>query len=188
MNLLRYFLHEDARNRTNRATETTKFLEQEVKKLQTELASIDDKLIRSREQSPEPYPDWVSSSGVRSQVCGVFAVPSRGARLKALIEALEKEGGQWVQASPAPVGGYNQPLDPLVLQRMSVQTNLSRLLRNLQRHVGAKALNETSSPSVWKFLNRPFPHKGLIKPNRPKLLAIGVICRCCSWFCRDICG
>ena len=50
--LITLFLSEDARNRTNRATETTKFLAQEVGKLQAELASIDEKLIDSRQQAP----------------------------------------------------------------------------------------------------------------------------------------
>ena len=50
--LITLFLSEDARNRTNRATETTKFLAQEVDKLQAELASIDEKLIESRRQAP----------------------------------------------------------------------------------------------------------------------------------------
>src|SRR5262245_39600242 len=42
--LVTLFLNEDARNRTNRAMETTKFLAREVQRLETELASIDTKM------------------------------------------------------------------------------------------------------------------------------------------------
>ena len=47
--LITLLLNEDARNRTTRATETTKFLEQEAQKLQIELASIDAKILQIRE-------------------------------------------------------------------------------------------------------------------------------------------
>ena len=50
--LITLFLNEDARNRTNRATETTKFLSQEVDKLRTELASIDARLLQMKVQLP----------------------------------------------------------------------------------------------------------------------------------------
>src|SRR5262245_13869984 len=49
--LITLFLNEDARNRTNRAMETTKFLAREVQRLETDLGSIDAKILElKREQ------------------------------------------------------------------------------------------------------------------------------------------
>ena len=80
--LITLFLSEDARNRTNRATETTKFLAQEVDKLQAELASIDEKLIDSRRQAPVvegALPQLTLLKAELAQKSAVYsAVASRG--------------------------------------------------------------------------------------------------------------
>jgi uncharacterized protein involved in exopolysaccharide biosynthesis len=171
--LITLFLTEDARNRTNRATETTKFLEQEVKKLQSELASIDDKLIRSRELTPGTVPQLALLKLEYTAKSAVFS-PSHPEvrRLKAQIEALEKEGGEWVQASPAPVGGYNQLLDPLVLQRISVQSNLESTSQKLAAARRGESLERDQFSERLEVLEQAIPPQRPIKPNRPKLLAL----------------
>jgi uncharacterized protein involved in exopolysaccharide biosynthesis len=174
--LITLFLTEDARNRTNRASETTKFLEQEVKKLQSELASIDDKLIRSRELTPGTVPQLALLKLEYTAKSAVFS-PSHPEvrRLKAQIEALEKEGkegGEWVQASPAPVGGYNQLLDPLVLQRISVQSNLESTSQKLAAARRGESLERDQFSERLEVLEQAIPPQRPIKPNRPKLLAL----------------
>ena len=77
--LITLFLNEDARNRTNRATETTKFLPQEVEKLKTELAATDEKLLESRRQMPEgalPH-NYSTQVGARAKTGVYFGVASR---------------------------------------------------------------------------------------------------------------
>jgi capsular polysaccharide biosynthesis protein len=171
--LITLFLTEDARNRTNRATETTKFLEQEVKKLQSELASIDEKLIRSREQTPGTVPQLGLLKLEYSAKSAVFS-PSHPEvrRLKAQIEALEKEGGEWAQGSPAPVGGYGQLLDPLVLQRMSVQSNLESTSQKLAAARRGESLERDQFSERLEVLEQAIPPQRPIRPNRPKLLAL----------------
>jgi len=171
--LITLFLTEDARNRTNRATETTKFLEQEVKKLQSELASIDEKLIRSREQTPGTVPQLGLLKLEYSAKSAVFS-PSHPEvrRLKAQIEALEKEGGEWAQAAPAPVGGYGQLLDPLVLQRMSVQSNLESTSQKLAAARRGESLERDQFSERLEVLEQAIPPQRPIRPNRPKLLAL----------------
>src|SRR5262249_41091823 len=48
--LITLFLDEDARNRTNRAMETTKFLAREVQRLESELGSIEAKIVELKRQ------------------------------------------------------------------------------------------------------------------------------------------
>src|SRR5262249_34333263 len=142
----------DARNRTNRATETTKFLAQEVDKLQTELASIDAKLIETRRQAPVAegaLPQLTLLKAELAQKSAVYsATHPEVKRLKAQIEALEKApvagaqapatlGGdatnQLLAQAPTTLGGAaaNQPLGMLMLQRMSVQQNLETTSQKL---------------------------------------------------------
>src|ERR1051325_6612854 len=52
--LLTLFLNEDARNRTNRAMETTRFLAREVQKIEADLKVIDDKLAEAQKQGNAP--------------------------------------------------------------------------------------------------------------------------------------
>ena len=78
--LLTLVLNEDARNRTNRAAETTKFLEQETKRLQGVVASIEAKITEVTLKALDPDSDALTANqttargacegkvGARSQV------------------------------------------------------------------------------------------------------------------------
>jgi len=107
--LITLFLAEDARNRTSRATETTKFLGQEVDKLQAELASIDQKIIESRQQlagTPVIEGTLPQLTMLKMELAQKAAVFSQShpeiKRLKAAIDALEKEPATVAQAPAAP--------------------------------------------------------------------------------------
>src|SRR5262249_16800177 len=135
--LITLFLAEDARNRTSRASETTKFLAQEVEKLQAELAALDQKILESRRQMPlEATLPQLSS--LKAELAAKSAVYSSShpeiKRLKAQIEAVEKAPITAVQTSvPNTIGNLvvGQMLDPLLLQRVSVQTNLENTNQKL---------------------------------------------------------
>ena len=51
--LMTLFLNEDARNRTNRAMETTRFLAREAQRLEAELAAIEAKDCRGYKAVPQ---------------------------------------------------------------------------------------------------------------------------------------
>src|SRR5262245_32525947 len=99
--LVTLFLNEDARNRTNRAMETTKFLAREVQKLEADLAAIDAKIIETRRQqrasaAVEPAAAQMPQLAMlRAELASKGTVYSKShpelKRLRAQIEALEKE-------------------------------------------------------------------------------------------------
>ena len=184
--LITLFLAEDARNRTNRATETTRFLEQEMKKLQVELATIDEKLIRSRGQVSGGASQLAILKSEYAQKSAVFSQSHPEVkRLKAQIEALEKEGGSSVQAAPAPapVTGYNaQILDPLVLQRMGVQANLESTSQKLSAARRGESLERDQFSERLEVLEQAVHPQRPIKPNRPKLLALALFAAAAAGF------
>ena len=175
--LITLFLSEDARNRTNRATETTKFLAQEVNKLQAELASLDEKLIESRRQAPVMEGALPQLTLLKAELAQKSAVYSQShpevKRLKAQIEALEKAPVAVAQA-PATVGGYaeNQPLGMVMLQRMSVQQNLETTSQKLAAARRGENLERDQFSERLEVLEQAVPPQRPIKPKRPQLIAL----------------
>src|SRR3974390_1478709 len=125
--LITLFLDEDARNRTNRATETTKFLAQELEKLKAELAAIDAKILQSYHEPQEitrqtTLPELMN---LKAELASKLAIYSDShpdvRRLKAQIAALEKVTVPvTTQAATAGLNNSNNKiLDPLLLQRLT---------------------------------------------------------------------
>src|SRR6185312_113830 len=176
--LITLFLNEDARNRTNRATETTKFLSQEVDKLRTELASIDARLLQMKVQLPGgPLPLLTSLKAEYAQKSAVYSQSHPDMkRLKAQIDALEKE------PAPATQGvntlgqiATNQLLDPLVLQRISVQQNLETTSQKLAAARRGESLERDQFSERLEVLEQAVPPQKPIKPNRPKMIALAFV-------------
>src|SRR5262245_14872853 len=151
--LITLFLNEDARNRTNRAMETTKFLAREVQRLESDLGSIDAKILElKREQRSnaqrsnaqrsnavlQPDQDQLPQLAVlKAELAQKSAVYSKAhpevKRLNAQIQALEK-----MKLPPPPVTTAvkevqvdNDALDALQTQRTSIQTNLESATQKL---------------------------------------------------------
>jgi uncharacterized protein involved in exopolysaccharide biosynthesis len=179
--LITLFLSEDARNRTNRATETTKFLAQEVDKLQAELASIDEKLIDSRRQTPLAEGTLPQLTLLKAELAQKSAIYSEThpevKRLKAQIEALEKAPISVAQApaqAPNTLGGYsmNQPLGMLMVQRMGVQQNLETTSQKLAAARRGENLERDQFSERLEVLEQAVPPQRPIKPKRPQLIAL----------------
>jgi len=176
--LITLFLNEDARNRTNRATETTKFLSQEVDKLRTELASIDARLLQMKVQMPGgALPLLTSLKAEYAQKSAVFSQSHPDMkRLKAQIEALENEPVPATQG-PATLGAIatNQLLDPIVLQRISVQQNLETTSQKLAAARRGESLERDQFSERLEVLEQAVPPQKPIKPNRPKMIGLAFI-------------
>lgn len=180
--LITLFLNEDARNRTARATETTKFLEQEVQKLQTDLAAIDVKLLESRKQEPAGETTLPQLTALKMELAQKTAVYSPShpevKRLKAAIEALEKVTVPAAppQAASATRGNLtNEPLDPLWLQRMGVQQNLETTAQKLAAARRGESLERDQFAERLEVLEQAVPPQKPLKPNRPKIIAFAFL-------------
>ena len=168
--LMTLFLNEDARNRTNRATETTKFLAQEVDKLKAELAAADDKILESRREGTLPQLTVLKME--LAQKLGIYSESHPEVkRLKGQIESLEKSPLAVAQA-PA-LGGIaaNQFLDPLLLQRMSIQTNLENTSQKLAAARRGENLERDQFSERLEVLEQAVPPQTPTQPNRRKLTA-----------------
>lgn len=175
--LITLFLTEDARNRTSRATETTKFLAQEVNKLQAELAAIDEKFMESRRKLPVFEGTLPQLTLLKAELAQKSAVYSQShpeiKRLKAQIEALEKSPSAVAQA-PTTLGGYaaNQPLDLLMLQRLGVQQNLEMTSQKLAAARRGENLERDQFSERLEVLEQAVMPQRPIKPKRPQLIAL----------------
>jgi uncharacterized protein involved in exopolysaccharide biosynthesis len=174
--LITLFLNEDARNRTNRATETTRFLEQEVSKLQVELAAIDEKMLAARRDAPLLTQESAipQLSALKAELAAKAAVFSQShpevRRLKAQIEALEKEPPTVTKIPATTQTSGNQLLDPILLQRLSVQANLESTSQKLAAARRGENLERDQFSERLEVLEQAIPPQKPIKPNRFKLI------------------
>jgi len=176
--LITLFLNEDARNRTSRATETTKFLEQESQKLQVELASIDAQILASRKQAPETtLPQLTILKAELAQKSAVYSASHPDVkRLKAQIEALEKVTVPLTQIPATTQGNTTgQALDPILLQRMGIQQNLENTNQKLAAARRGENLERDQFSERLEVLEQATPPQRPIKPNRPKVIAFSFL-------------
>ena len=185
--LITLFLNEDARNRTARATETTRFLTQEVEKLQVELASIDERIIKSRREPVAVETTLPQLTMLKLELAQKSAIFSQShpevKRIKAQIEALEKEPMPLTQA-PATAGiGTNTLLpDPIILQRMSVQQNLEATSQKLAAARRGENLERDQFAERLEVLEQAVSPTKPIEPNRRKLFSFAFLAALMSGF------
>lgn len=186
--LITLFLNEDARNRTARATETTKFLQQEVQKLQSDLTSIDAKILASNKQvsaAPEvTLPQLTALKADLAQKTAIYS-PSHPEvkRLKAAIAALEKVTVPAAQPAAATRGfSTNEPLDPLWLQRMGIQQNLETTAQKLAAAQRGESLERDQFAERLEVLEQAVSPQKPVKPNRPKIIALAFLAALAAGF------
>ena len=177
-------LSEDARNRTNRAAETTKFLEQEVKRLQGVLASTQAQVAAAALKPVDPVKevpaqlktqraeltrlkmDLVEKASIYSE-----AHPQVKA-LKKRIAALEKIVSQEPDQVQASAVETDNGLEVLKQQLTSAETNLDEANHKLSAARLGESLERNQQSERLQVLEQPVVPQKPIKPNRPKLFAL----------------
>jgi uncharacterized protein involved in exopolysaccharide biosynthesis len=185
--LLTLFLNEDARNRTNRAMETTKFLAREAQRLEGELGSVEAKiseLKRQRRSNPmlEPVAGQLPQLAMlKAEFAQKSAVYSKThpelKRLKVQIEALEKMNLPAATPASTPAAGPtvqvdNDSLDALLTQRTSIQKNLESAAQKLSAARLGENLERDQFSERLEILEQAIVPQKPIKPNRPKILGL----------------
>jgi uncharacterized protein involved in exopolysaccharide biosynthesis len=179
--LLTLFLDLDARNRTNRATETTKFLAQEVEKLKVELAAIDARILQSYHQPQETTRETTLPElmNLKAELAAKSAIYSDShpdvKRLKAQIAALEKVTIPVTTQAATLNNSTNTMLDPLLLQRLSVQQNLANTSEKLASAQRGENLERDQFSERLQIIEQATPPQKPIKPNRPKIIALAFV-------------
>jgi protein tyrosine kinase modulator len=189
--LMTLFLNEDARNRTNRAMETTKFIAREVQKLEAELAAVDGKILELKKQerasqveTPSPQTTLPQLAMLRAEYAQKSAVFSKShpelKRLKGIIDALEKERVSMSAPSPSTASAnlntaVKDALDPLQEQRASIQKNLEGASQKLAAARLGENLERDQFSERLEVLEQAVVPQKPIKPNRPKIIALAFL-------------
>jgi uncharacterized protein involved in exopolysaccharide biosynthesis len=189
--LITLFLNEDARNRTNRAMETTKFLAREVQRLEGDLAAIDAKIADFKRKyvalgplplSDQTLPQLAVLKAELAQKSGVYSKAHPDVlRLKRQIAAIEQmtmPSAATATATAAAAAGSpidKDALDALQAQRTSIQKNLETAADKLSAaQLGEKLERDQFAERLQVLEQAVMPQKP-IKPNRGKILALALL-------------
>jgi uncharacterized protein involved in exopolysaccharide biosynthesis len=177
--LVTRILNEDLRDRTSRATDTTKFLAREVQKLQADNAAIDAKIamaklsqVKSGSNSPDqPATQLAQLKLELAQKSALYSDRHPVMQsLKRQIEALGKIVVQPVQTGPDALA----PLDELETQQESIQKNLEAASARLAAARLGETLEKDQQSEKLEVIEQPTAPQEPIRPNRPKIAGIAL--------------
>ena len=170
--LVTRILNEDIKDRTSRASDTTKFLGREVERLKAESAAIEAKMAQAKQGALTPSStgatdplaqlkaDYVQKSAIYSEKHPIMKA------LKRQIDVAEK------MARPASGGG---DVDSLQAQQDAIQKNLEAATAKYSAAQLGEALEKNQQSEKLEVLEQPTVPQEPIKPNRPKLLAMSFL-------------
>jgi uncharacterized protein involved in exopolysaccharide biosynthesis len=180
--LVTRILNEDLRDRTSRATDTTKFLAREVQKLQADSASIDAKIEQAKAAQLRPNSPTSADqpatqlAQLRAELVQKSALysdkhPTMQA-LKRQIAAMEKAVTLPVpQAGPDVAAG----LEALETQQTSIQKNLEVASAKLAAARQGETLERDQQSEKLEVIEQPTLPQEPIRPNRPKLAGLSLL-------------
>jgi uncharacterized protein involved in exopolysaccharide biosynthesis len=172
--LMTRILSEDLRDRTSRATDTTKFLTREVQRLQAENSALDAKITQLRLAQGKPATasatDTPSTlSQLKAELIQRSALYSEKhpmiQSLKRQIEALEKAASQPV----TPGASSAVSLEALLAQQESLQKNLDAASAKLAAARLGENLEKDQQSEKLEVIEQPTAPQEPIKPKRLKL-------------------
>ncbi len=178
--LVTRILSEDLRDRTSRATDTTKFLAREVQKLQADNAAIDAKIAMaklSQAKSGSNTPDQPATqlAQLKMELAQKSALYSDRhpvmQSLKRQIEALGKIVVPPVQTGPDALA----PLDELETQQESIQKNLEAASARLAAARLGETLEKDQQSEKLEVIEQPTAPQEPIRPNRPKIAGMALL-------------
>jgi uncharacterized protein involved in exopolysaccharide biosynthesis len=168
--LVTLILNEDARNRTSRASETTRFLAREAKKLETDLGAIEAQIAQLRRKSVDAVPEKVvlqltALKAELSEKSGIYSsAHPELIRIKRQIAALEEVTTKAAQ--------FDSGLEALQNQRAAVQKNLEAAGQKLTTARLGESLERDQFSERLEVLEQAVMPQKPFKPNRTKMLAV----------------
>jgi uncharacterized protein involved in exopolysaccharide biosynthesis len=183
--LVTMILDEDVRSRTGFAAETTKFLAQEVKRLENQL-SLNDAQISELKSRAGGVPSDESAAAIAALKAELLAKSATYSdshpdiiALKRKIAALEKSSAatnakantalsrNTISANSNPIG-----LDSLQTQRLSIKDELNKATQKLSAARLGENLERGQHSERLEVIEQPTMPQKPISPNRPKLFGI----------------
>ena len=184
-------LNEDVRARTSRASETTKFLSQEVGRLEKERLEIEVQIARQRFTNIAPQETASQLAVLKAELFQKSAVYSAShpeiQALKERIAALEAVGKELPSQSsngPAPDataqsstttdggGAANTTIGILEAKAKSIQADLDGAREKLLTARQGQRLEEDQQSERFEVIEQPSLPQEPVKPNRKKMLAM----------------
>ena len=179
---LTMMLNDDVINRTNRATETTRFMEQEANRLQGVVSAIQGKITEAELKPPDPdeqIPEEVKTqradlAKLKFDLVGAIAKYSSAhpevISLKRRVAALEKEIADAPKKAAKPRSDNGIPF--LTQQLTAAEVQLNEANRKLSDARLGQSLESNQQSERLQVIDQPVASQEPVKPNRPKLFAL----------------
>lgn len=178
--LVTMILNEDVRTRTNFASETTRFLERETRKIEADLNTVEIKIVEIRRRDmlglprkdiPPGQAQLAALKAEYAQKVAIYAESHPDVRsLKTRIAALEKSLGPVAQEADA--SGPEVGLDVLERQREVLQAELEKANLKLSAARQGESLERSQQSERLEVIEQPSVPQKPVSPNRPKLLVL----------------
>ena len=189
--LVTMILNEDVRTRTNFASETTKFLESDVRRLEIQLSAINDEINNRQKMAAgglfDPADDGRNLTALKAQLAvksANFSDTHPDVRaLKRQIQALENASTPAQKVTPPvePAGkdvvaGNPNPLgmDTLITQRAGLRNELNTATGKLAAARLGESLERGQHSERLEVIEQATLPTKPTSPNRPKIFAIVV--------------
>jgi uncharacterized protein involved in exopolysaccharide biosynthesis len=175
-------LNDDALNRNNRAAETTRFMEQEVKRLQGAVAATENKITEEELKPPDPNKEIPEQYKIqRDELTRLkFDLVQKTATyssaypevksLKKRIAALEKAVADAPKNQPPPQSDHG--LSVLRQQLTATEVQLDDANRKLADARLGESLESNQQSERLQVIEQPAAQQAPIKPKRAKLFAV----------------
>jgi uncharacterized protein involved in exopolysaccharide biosynthesis len=189
--LMTRILNEDLRDRTSRASDTTKFLTREVQKLQADNDALDAKIAKVKLAqlkaaqdaiAAKPDPQTMQLSQLKGELAQKSALYSeKNPMLQALkrqIAAMEREVTSSAKnASPAvkqdTADSVN--LEALLAQQETLRKNLDAASTKLAAARIGENLEKNQQSEKLEIIEQPTMPQSPVRPNRPKLAGMAIL-------------
>jgi uncharacterized protein involved in exopolysaccharide biosynthesis len=176
--LVTRILNEDLRDRTNRATDTTKFLAREMQRLQADSAVMDQRIaIAKRVQvksSGAPDQSVTQLAQLKMELAQKSALYSDRhpamQSLKRQVEALEKVVVPAQGATEASV-----PIEELQTQQEAIQKNLEAASAKLAAARLGETLERDQQSEKLEVIEQPTIPQEPVRPDRPKIVKTSLL-------------
>ena len=175
-------LSEDLRDRTSRASDTTKFLAREVQKLQAESAAIDAKIeqakvVQARPPANSPDQPAVQLAQLKAELAQKSALYSdRHPAMQALkrqVAAMEQAAA--LHVSQAGAEGVPMGLDVLEAQQAAVEKSLEAASAKLAAARQGEALEREQQSEKLEVIEQPTLPQEPIRPDRRKIAVLSFL-------------